>query len=466
MLVNNFIFYNEAVNFVLFTKLINMKQFILSILTMIAGTIAYGQDEYQKLPSLGIHFFVNDFETASELRSTNLANTIKNKQYAKTARMNPGLAVSYVRGVGKYVDISVSLAGSFVDYAVPSILPSGKTGSSFFMEGAFTGNLKVLSDKFYINPFLTLGIGGFSYKSSFGAFVPAGVGMQIKISKDIFFVANSQYRMPVTEKGVYHFYHSLGVTAPLVERKEPVVIPPPPPVVVDRDNDGVLDSIDKCPDVAGLAALQGCPDRDADGIADADDKCPDVAGLGKYGGCPIPDTDADGINDEQDKCINEKGFARYQGCPIPDTDKDGVNDEEDKCPSRPGPASNQGCPEIAKEVIEKINFAAKNIFFATGSSKLLAKSNKSLDEVAKLLAADESLKIQIDGHTDNTGKPEKNQTLSEARANSVKAYLVSKGVADARAATTGYGDTKPVADNKTAAGRAKNRRTEMTVTNY
>lgn len=86
--------------------------------------------------------------------------------------------------------------------------------------------------------------------------------------------------------------------------------------LADRDNDGILDADDKCPDVAGLAALQGCPDRDGDGIADGDDKCPDVAGLAKYEGCPIPDTDGDGINDEMDKCPTEKGFARYQGCPI------------------------------------------------------------------------------------------------------------------------------------------------------
>ena len=89
-----------------------------------------------------------------------------------------------------------------------------------------------------------------------------------------------------------------------------------------------------------------------------------------------------------------------------------------------------------------------------------------MNEVAALMAADQTLMIQIDGHTDNTGKPEKNQSLSEARANSVKAYLVSKGLADSRATTAGYGQTKPVADNKTAAGRAKNRRTEMTVRNY
>ncbi len=464
MLVNNFIFYLEPVNFVSFTKLTHMKKFILSALTLITCAISYAQDDYQKLPSFGVHFFFNDFATAADLRATSLVEVLNNKQYTKTKRMNPGIAISYLKGMGKYIDVATTFSGSFVNYDVPGI---GKgNGESFFLEAAATGNLKLLSDKYCINPFITLGVGGYSFRKTFGAFIPAGVGMQFKIVQDVFVLANSQYRIPITEKGAYHFYHSVGIAAPLVSRKEPVVIPPPPPVVLDRDNDGVLDVDDKCPDTPGIAALQGCPDRDADGIADDDDKCPDVAGLIKYGGCPIPDTDGDGINDELDKCPTVKGVARYEGCPVPDTDADGINDEEDKCPSRPGPASNQGCPEIAKEVIEKINFAAKNIFFATGSAKLLPKSFKSLNEVAALLAADPSLLINIDGHTDSTGKQDKNMILSDSRANSVKTYLASKGVTESRMTATGYGSEKPIAPNKTAAGRAKNRRVELNVRNY
>ena len=144
---------------------------------------------------------------------------------------------------------------------------------------------------------------------------------------------------------------------------------PPVVVVKDRDNDGVPDSLDACPDVAGLASLHGCPDRDGDGIADKDDKCPDVPGIAKYGGCPIPDTDHDGINDEEDKCPTVAGVARYGGCPIPDRDNDGVNDEEDKCPDLPGTAANHGCPEVKAEVKKRIDVAAHNIYFATGSAK-------------------------------------------------------------------------------------------------
>lgn len=258
-----------------------------------------------------------------------------------------------------------------------------------------------------------------------------------------------------------------GLKFRLFGKRIPGTPPPPPaPVIVDRDGDGVMDTDDKCPDVAGTASLMGCPDRDGDGIADADDKCPDAAGTAKYQGCPVPDTDGDGINDEQDKCPSVAGTARYEGCPVPDTDGDGVNDEQDKCPTRAGDASNGGCPVIAKEVIEKVNYAARNVFFATGSYKLLDKSNKSLDAVVDLLKADESLMIDIDGHTDSQGSEESNQVLSDNRAGAVKNYLVSKGISASRLKSTGYGETKPVADNNTAAGRAKNRRTEMVARNY
>ena len=254
----------------------------------------------------------------------------------------------------------------------------------------------------------------------------------------------------------------------LKKKAKPVVVEPPVIVVPikDRDGDGVPDDVDDCPDQAGPAALKGCPDRDGDGIADKDDACPDVPGIAKYKGCPIPDTDKDGINDEEDKCPTVAGVARYQGCPVPDTDGDGVNDEEDKCPNEAGPASNFGCPVIKTEVIEKVNTAAKNIFFATGSAKLLAKSFPSLNNVVKVLADNPTYKVEIQGHTDITGTHEKNMLLSEQRAGSVRDYLLSKSVNSDRLSVKGFGPDKPIADNKTPAGRAKNRRVEMILTNY
>ena len=159
-------------------------------------------------------------------------------------------------------------------------------------------------------------------------------------------------------------------------------------------------------------------------------------------------------------------MARYQGCPVPDRDKDGVNDEEDKCPDLAGDPANNGCPVIKAEVIKKIEYAAKNIFFATGKSALLAKSNKPLSEVVTILNENKDLKLDIDGYTDNTGKPEKNSLLSQNRADAVKKYMISKGVEESRLVSTGHGADSPVADNKTAAGRAKNRRVELHLKYY
>ena len=443
-----------------------MKKFILSLAAVIVFTASYSQADHTKLPALGIHLVLNDFQTAADIRAKGLSGVLQDRLWHKTSRMITGIGFSYIKGISNHVDFAGTLTGSFLDYPVPN--RAAQNQQYLLLEAAATGNLKLVSDKYWFNPFLTLGVGASKYKGYYGAFIPAGVGIQIRILDNVFGLINSQYRIPVTDNVAYHFYHSFGIAASIKKKPEPIVVPPPPPpvVVLDRDGDGVLDKDDKCPDTPGLAALQGCPDRDGDGIADGDDKCPDVKGIAKYQGCPIPDTDGDGINDEQDKCPTVKGLARYQGCPIPDTDNDGVNDEEDKCPTRPGPASNSGCPEIKKEVIEKINFAAKNIFFATGSAKLLPKSFKSLDAVVTLMKDDETLLMAIDGHTDITGKLDKNMILSDARANSVKDYLVSKGVAVSRLTATGYGPNKPKADNKTAAGRAQNRRVEMTVRNY
>lgn len=260
----------------------------------------------------------------------------------------------------------------------------------------------------------------------------------------------------------------------------------------DKDKDGVADKDDACPDVAGTAATQGCPDQDADGVADKTDKCPTVAGLARYNGCPIPDTDKDGLNDEEDQCPTTPGLAKYKGCPIPDTDKDGVNDEEDqcpqtpglvkykgcpvpdtdkdgvndetdKCPEQPGTVQNNGCPEIKKEIVEKVNYAARNIFFDLNSEKILARSFTGLDEVVTILNEHPELKMNIEGHTDNIGKETYNLQLSQRRADAVKDYFISKGISTDRLQAKGFGSAQPVGDNKTPQGKAQNRRVVLTL---
>ncbi|MFM9907893.1 MAG: TonB-dependent receptor domain-containing protein [Chitinophagaceae bacterium] len=235
--------------------------------------------------------------------------------------------------------------------------------------------------------------------------------------------------------------------------------PPPPPVVPkDSDGDGVADELDGCPTVAGPKVLNGCPDKDGDGVADKDDVCPDVAGPKAFAGCP--DRDGDGIQDSKDKCPDTYGLSRYEGCPIPDKDNDGVADDEDRCPETAGPVANFGCPRL-----EEMNFNAKNVTFLTGSSKLTKQATKELDELVAIMNKYPKLAINVDGHTDNTGKKEKNMALSQSRADEVKKYLSSKGIDADRLSATGYGSEKGVGDNTSANGRAQNRRVEFSVRN-
>ena len=302
----------------------------------------------------------------------------------------------------------------------------------------------------------------------------ATVGFEAWASRNFFFYARYMHGFQNMNFNVFDFntspQHSkafnrgvqVGVGLAFRKKPAPVVVAPPPPVIPDTDGDGIFDNVDKCPTVAGLAKYDGCPipDTDKDGINDEQDKCPTVPGLAKYQGCPIPDTDKDGINDEEDKCPTVPGLAKYQGCPPPDRDGDGVIDEEDKCPDVAGPASNGGCP-----VLDNTTFDAKLVQFNTGTAVLTAAAMKELNDGAALLNDPKysMLKVAIEGHTDNQGKAADNQKLSEKRAAAVKAYLVKKGVAADRLSTSGFGQTVPVADNKTAAGRASNRRVEFKV---
>jgi outer membrane protein OmpA-like peptidoglycan-associated protein len=426
---------------------------------------SYGQNDEIRPKALGISFFLNDFITPERIRTTSLSTVISNKKFAKMREMSPGLAITYFKGLKKHVDIAATLGGSFVKYPMP-----GKTfnDDKFLLEGNAAVHLKMVSEKYWVQPYLSVGVGAHRYTKYYGAFLPLGVGLKVNFFDEAHLFISSTYRVPITtETSNYHLQHSIGIAGRIGKKKEPKIIEPPKPPP-DTDGDGIIDSLDKCPTVKGLAKYDGCPipDTDKDGINDEDDKCPTVPGLARYQGCPIPDTDKDGINDEEDKCPTVFGLARYQGCPIPDTDGDGVNDEEDKCVTIPGPKENFGCPIIPEEIKKRVDLAAKNILFVTGSAKLQTKSYKGLDDVVKIMTENPGMSLAIDGHTDNVGKDDYNQTLSDNRAASVMNYIVSKGVDASRITSAGHGETMPIADNKTAAGRQQNRRVEMKMSYY
>jgi OOP family OmpA-OmpF porin len=224
--------------------------------------------------------------------------------------------------------------------------------------------------------------------------------------------------------------------------KEQCNPPPPPPKPVDSDGDGIPDKIDKCPH----------DPEDKDGFEDED-------------GCPDPDNDKDGIADGDDKCPLEPGPKENGGCPDKDKDGDTVVDRLDKCPDVPGPPDNDGCPKPKFIVVtkEKIELKQK-VHFATNKSTIYPDSFPMLTEVANVLKARPEVKVRIEGHTDSRGTMAHNMKLSQARAESVRQFLVNQGVDLARMEAQGFGPTQPIDDNRTAKGRENNRRTEFIIT--
>ncbi len=239
--------------------------------------------------------------------------------------------------------------------------------------------------------------------------------------------------------------------------------------MADRDGDGIPDSVDQCPDdpedFDGFQDEDGCPDpdNDGDGVPDVQDRCPMEAGPRENQGCPILDSDGDGVNDDVDRCPSEPGPRENQGCPILDTDGDGLADPDDRCPLQAGPAENNGCPYRLIEVTETRIVLHQTVFFRTGKATIKPESFPLLNEVAQAMQDHPALQVQIDGHTDSVGNDLANLRLSQNRADSVRRYLMSRGVAPGRLTAVGYGEDMPLDDNATEAGRAINRRVEFQI---
>ena len=202
-------------------------------------------------------------------------------------------------------------------------------------------------------------------------------------------------------------------------------------------------------------------DRDGDGVPDELDKCPDEPGDGPDG-CPDLDWDKDGIPNVDDRCPREPGTRELDGCP--DRDGDGIPDPEDKCPDEPGPAENDGCPVIGPLVTlesDRVRLRG-SVHFDYDKAVIKPDSFDLLDEVVGVLKKNPQLKhVRVEGHTDNKGTAPYNLDLSRRRAAAVAEYLVQHSIDRKRLVSAGYGFERPIADNATALGRAKNRRVEF-----
>jgi outer membrane protein OmpA-like peptidoglycan-associated protein len=428
-----------------------------------------------------------------------------------------GLSVS--RYLWKYMDLNFLFTRGTLGY------DSGVTGyKSDFSAASLNLRFNLIGPQYAVRPYVFGGIGAVLFDNQLNfhkekidsALPTAGGGINFRLSpvislnlQETFMFTNNDSRDGI-ESGANDDYltHMVGLTFNLgnspdtdhdgVSDKKDNCPDTPTGVAVDkmgcpldRDTDGVADYLDNCPDTAGSKTLNGCPDKDNDGVEDSKDRCPDQAGPSTLKGCPDADKDGvadiddqcantkigtrvdtkgcaidsdnDGVMDDVDRCPNLAGVIALNGCP--DSDADGIADLDDKCPNAKGTLENKGCPEIVKADIVKITYIGSKIFFDNNSDKLKVASLSQLDELAKILYKYEGASLTIAGHTDSVGADNFNLTLSQKRAESVRKYLIEKGIAAERLTSVGYGETQPVADNKIALGRAKNRRVELK-TNY
>jgi outer membrane protein OmpA-like peptidoglycan-associated protein len=426
-------------------------------------------------------------------------------------------------GVGAHVtrylspSFDVALLGNYQNY-YRFVSPNAPYNSFTARTGMFDlglklklNNGKILKEDFFLQPYL-MGGGGFFVANSRGNYatnaanqpIPGSFFNQVR-RFEVFGLAGMKFRLSpsvgldITASQHYPFaegtdninnpnkklhdrflVYSAGLTVALGKAKDADgdgvpdrkdKCPDTPQGVkvdengcpLDTDGDGVADYQDKCPDVKGLPALQGCPDADGDGVADADDKCPNTpAGVRvDASGCPL-DADGDGVSDDKDKCPNTPSGVKVDanGCPL-DRDGDGVPDYQDRCPDRAGPASNKGCPEIKAEQKKILNEATKYINFDFNKATLKPSSNARLQQMVAIMNEYPDYSLSIAGHTDNVGNDDYNLRLSYERAAAARKYMLDKGIPAERIEARGYGETKPIADNKTKAGQALNRRVDF-----
>ncbi|QXP58829.1 OmpA family protein [Olleya sp. HaHaR_3_96] len=256
--------------------------------------------------------------------------------------------------------------------------------------------------------------------------VNGAVGVKYWISEDIGVNLQTTYKHSFEDYLPKHWNHNLGLIYKFGTEKvaEPVVSN-------DRDEDGVPNDYDVCPDTFGLAAFGGCADTDGDGVADKDDLCPKVKGLIEFGGCP--DTDGDGFPDNKDKCPEVKG-------------------------------TDNGCPLKIVETAPVVPVTGlRKVYFNYNSSKLDQNAKVILDEIAASIGDDSNYAVSIEGHADSRGSDNYNYNLSVVRAQEIKNYLTSKNIADSDITISGKGESQPLSTNDTEAGRALNRRVELTI---
>ncbi len=350
--------------------------------------------------------------------------------------LDGGLSFGFLKGINQRFDWQLTYSGSFSDsFSKKTNLSDRK---KFLSELDLSMRTRLFAKKVALQPFLLTGLSFDFAENKISSCLLIGPGVQWQF-KDAYIQLNALYKPAYAGTINTHYFYSIGLAGKINNAKSKkkkntriAASVTNAPVIKDTDGDGIADSVDHCPAIAGLLKFNGCPDSDGDGIPDNLDKCPAIFGKEKYQGCPAPDTDGDGINDEEDSCVTVAGVIQKHGC-----------------------------PEVVENTIQSLNLAASRIYFETGKAVLLSESFSALDTVISILQQYPYKHLLIEGHTDNIGSEASNLLLSENRAKAVFSYLVKMGIRSERLSYKGFGASKPVADNNVPEGRARNRRVEL-----
>jgi len=481
----------------------SLLQLFFAAFLMLSVSALNAQDADAKLPgAMTFKALVINYDSPFRGAFTDYRNTTR------------GVEIGYIHPINKFFNLAIPLKVGVGRFPANKDFDSGRERLFGSLDAIV--QFQIIPGDNVLSPYVMAGAGGvvegrgLGNNSNMHVDLPYGVGLNIRLAENVYANVQSEFRNSLSD-----LRNNSQIGAGLMWRFGDVAPPPPP----DIDGDGIIDTEDDCPAIAGLSSLRGCPDGDGDGIADKSDDCPTTAGIAKFAGCPdsdndgikdgddgcpneagpkdnngcpILDADNDGVVDADDKCPNEAGPKSNNGCPIivldsdkdgipdendncptvagtaqfngcPDTDGDGVQDSKDKCPGEAGTVSNNGCPEMEKADIERLTFAMKNVQFNSSRATLKTGSNSAniLDEIAGLMKKYPKYSLSISGHTDSVGDSASNQKLSENRAKTCYDFLVRKGISPSRMNYIGYGESQPIADNINKAGRQKNRRVEF-----